>query len=97
MNDEGKRPKYGAGHADAMKALGMRELRELGWFQDSNVAQPSEMGLYGTRTPSEVTQGRMRDVYGHEAEEQLGWPKESQQQREPSMEHEQEQEQERGD
>jgi hypothetical protein len=56
-NEEPK-GKIGDGHAAAMWRLGWREIRELGHFQGSNVSQPSELGLYGTATPGEISDNR---------------------------------------
>lgn len=50
--------KIGDGHASAMWRLGWKEIREAAHFQGSNVAQPSEYGLYGTRTPGEIADDR---------------------------------------
>lgn len=49
--------KIGAGHFGAMLRLGLRELRAF-FFPESNVAQPSEYGIFGTRTPGEVAADR---------------------------------------
>lgn len=54
-NDE--TPKIGAGHAEAMLRQGLSELRGA-FFNESNVAQPSQYGLYGTKTPGEVADAR---------------------------------------
>ena len=51
--------KFGAGHAEAMGRLGLRELRELGSFQPTT--PQSEYGLYGTLTPGEVAESRRSD------------------------------------
>ena len=48
----------GTGHASAMFRLGLKELRELGNLHGSNIAQPTEMGLFGTKTPGEVAAAR---------------------------------------
>lgn len=53
-------PKIGAGHASAMFRQGLKELRGA-MYHDSNVAQPPEYGLYGTRTPGEVAESRRAD------------------------------------
>lgn len=52
--------KIGAGHASAMFRQGLSELRAA-VFPDSNVAQPPQYGLYGTRTPGEVAEARRAD------------------------------------
>jgi len=36
---------------------GLRELRAI-LFPESNVAQPTEYGIFGTQTPGEVAEGR---------------------------------------
>jgi hypothetical protein len=53
-------PKIGAGHASAMFRQGLAELRGA-LYQESNVAQPAQYGLYGTRTPGEVAEARRPD------------------------------------
>ncbi len=63
---EGKR-KIGEGHAEAIARLGIRELRGA-MYTGSNVAQPSEYGLYGTMTPGEVAEARRGD--GRDLEEE---------------------------
>jgi hypothetical protein len=50
-------PKIGSGHAEAMFRQGLSELRGA-LYPDSNVAQPAQYGLYGTRTPGEVADSR---------------------------------------
>lgn len=65
MNDN--TPKIGEGHAAAMARLGLRELRGS-VYPESNVAQQTEYGLYGTRTPGEVAEAR-RSGEGHDLEE----------------------------
>jgi hypothetical protein len=52
--------KIGDGHASAMFRQGLRELRGA-LYPDSNVAQPSELGLYGTLTPGEIGEARRGD------------------------------------
>jgi len=61
MGSEEEKPKYGAGHASAMGRLGLQELRGA-VYPGSNVAQPSEYGLYGTMTPGEVAADRRDTV-----------------------------------
>jgi hypothetical protein len=63
----GTRRKIGEGHAEAMGRLGMREIRGA-VYPGSNVAQPSEYGLYGTMTQGEVAEARRGD--GTELEEE---------------------------
>lgn len=55
-----KDPKIGAGHLAAMGRLGLHELRSA-FYPESNVAQRSEYGLYGTMTPGEVAEARRPD------------------------------------
>lgn len=57
MSKEKAKPKIGAGHAKAMGRLGLSELRGA-LYNQSNVAQPSQYGLYGTSTPGEVEKDR---------------------------------------
>jgi hypothetical protein len=54
---EQNEPKIGTGHASAMFRQGLRELRAA-LYPESNVAQPPEVGLYGTRTQAEITNER---------------------------------------
>lgn len=54
-------PPIGAGHLEAMGRLGLKELRAAAFFHDSNIAQPSEQGLYGTATPQEVMDSKVPD------------------------------------
>lgn len=54
-------PPIGSGHLAAMARLGLKELRAASYFHDSNVAQPGELGLYGSLTPSEVAATRVAD------------------------------------
>ncbi len=56
MNDR----KIGAGHASAMFRQGLRELRGA-VYPDSNIAQQTEYGVFGTETPGEVAQARRGD------------------------------------
>jgi hypothetical protein len=55
------KPKIGAGHAEAMFRQGLAELRGAMYTQ-SNVAQPAQYGLYGTKTPGEVSEARRSDA-----------------------------------
>jgi hypothetical protein len=57
MKDKEPAPKIGTGHAEAMFRQGLAELRGA-LYPDSNVAQPAQYGLYGTRTPGEVAEAR---------------------------------------
>ena len=49
--------KIGTGHASAMLRQGLRELRGA-LYNESNVAQQPEYGLYGTMTPGEIGESR---------------------------------------
>ena len=61
MSDsDDRKPKIGEGHAGAMGRLGLHELRAAA-YPGSNIAQHSEYGLYGTRTPGEVAEARRGD------------------------------------
>lgn len=60
-------PKIGAGHADAMFRQGLAELRAA-LYPESNVAQPPQMGLYGTATQREVYDGKQPDTVEPESE-----------------------------
>lgn len=52
--------KIGAGHASAMFRQGLSELRAA-MYPDSNVAQPPQYGLYGTKTPGEVMEEKQSE------------------------------------
>ena len=58
--DNDSRPPIGSGHAGAMFRLGLRELRAA-FYPESKLAQHSEYGLYGTKTPGEVAADRQSD------------------------------------
>lgn len=60
MAEKDNTPKIGAGHASAMFRQGLAELRAA-MYPDSNVAQPAQYGLYGTKTPGEVMQDKELD------------------------------------
>lgn len=55
------KPKIGAEHASAMWRQGLREMRAA-FYPESNVSQPAEYGVYGTKTPGEVAQDRRADA-----------------------------------
>lgn len=57
MSNESSERKIGEGHASAFFRQGLRELRAA-LYPDSNVAQPPELGLYGTLTPGEIAEAR---------------------------------------
>ncbi|MBL8696201.1 MAG: hypothetical protein JNJ88_19050 [Planctomycetes bacterium] len=61
MSDNHEEPKIGAGHAAAMFRQGLSELRGA-LYAESNVAQPAQYGLYGTRTPGEVMLDKTAEV-----------------------------------
>lgn len=50
---DSKKEKIGSGHAKAMLRQGLSEIRGA-MYQDSNVAQPAEFGIYGKKTAQEV-------------------------------------------
>jgi hypothetical protein len=68
MSDETK-PKYGAGHLEAMINLGLNELRGA-VYPESNVAQPPEYGVFGRPTPGEIADGRRESGREMEGEDQ---------------------------
>jgi hypothetical protein len=49
--------KCGSGHVGAMARQGLSELRGA-FYPESNVAQPTEYGMYGRVTPGEVAESR---------------------------------------
>ena len=59
--------KIGAGHPKAMWELGLSELR-AGFYPGSNIAQPSNYGIYGTPTPGEIADARRPRDWGLEHE-----------------------------
>jgi hypothetical protein len=54
MSNDKPKPQMGAGHWDAMKRLGLAELRAAVVFSESNIVQPPPYGIFGTKTPGEV-------------------------------------------
>ncbi len=58
--------KIGSGHVRAMAKLGLAEIRGA-LYPGSNVAQPTEYGVFGKETPGEVSQMRDTDK-GHDEE-----------------------------
>lgn len=67
MAKEDPQPKVGAGHAEAMFRQGLSELRGA-LYNESNVAQPPQLGLVGTRTPGEIAEARSRDALDRDEE-----------------------------
>jgi hypothetical protein len=68
------KPKIGAGHFGAWMRQGLAELPGM-FFNESNVAQPPQYGLYGTRTPGEVADARdpqMQNIHGRNMDEEPG-------------------------
>lgn len=57
---EEAQPKIGAGHASAMWRQGLAELRGA-LYNEGTVAQPTQYGIYGTKTPGEVAKDREGD------------------------------------
>jgi hypothetical protein len=55
-----KVPKIGVGHADAQFRLGFAEIRAA-LYPESNIAQPTPYGEFGTKTPGEVAEDRRAD------------------------------------
>lgn len=94
MSDDNK-PKIGAGHASAMFRQGLAELRGA-LYPESNVAQPPQYGIYGTKTPGEVMQekqaeGRDPDEQPSVLEERMkpqAQQRDSQERQRPGMERE---------
>jgi hypothetical protein len=68
---EEPKPKIGAGHFWAWLRQGLRELRAI-FYPESNVAQPAEYGLFGTKTPGEVAESRRADERDLDEEPQRG-------------------------
>ena len=56
----------GKGHLAAMGRLGLAELRGA-FFNESNIAQPPQVGLYGMPSQGEIAEARRED--DHELEE----------------------------
>ncbi len=50
-------PRWGAGSLQAFFRQGLSEIRGA-LYADSNIAQPTEHGMYGTTIPSEVQRQR---------------------------------------
>lgn len=67
MEEKQSEQKIGVGHAGAMFRQGLSELRGI-LYPESNVAQPSQIGLYGTMTQGEVM--KERGVLGRDVDEQ---------------------------
>jgi hypothetical protein len=94
MSDDNK-PKIGAGHVSAMFRQGLAELRGA-LYPESNVAQPPQYGIYGTKTPGEVMQekqaeGRDPDEQPSVLEERMkpqAQERDSQERQRPGMERE---------
>ncbi len=55
-----KVPKAGVGTLSAMGRQGFKEIRAA-LYPDSNVAQPTEHGIYGTATQGEIAEDRKKD------------------------------------
>jgi hypothetical protein len=86
--DKQTTPKIGSGHAAAMARLGLKELRAAAFPETSNIAQPSEYGLYGTRTPGEVAESRRSEELNEEPRGQPEPPEREPERGEPSDERE---------
>ena len=63
IRDGPEKPKIGAGALAAMGRQGLNELRAA-IMPDSNIAQPTETGMYGTATPGEIADGRAHEFEG---------------------------------
>jgi hypothetical protein len=59
--------KIGAGHAEAMLRLGLKELRNAANPSRESVAD-AEVGLYGTQTQGEIAEARGGPGHGSEQE-----------------------------
>ena len=55
-----KVPKVGVGTWGAMVRQGFKEIRAA-LYPDSNIAQPTEHGIYGTATQGEIAQNRREE------------------------------------
>lgn len=67
MSSSNGEPIIGKGHAKAMFRQGLDELRAA-MYTESNVAQPTEYGMYGTPLPSEIAaehRGESHDLSNH--------------------------------
>lgn len=60
--------KIGSEHFMAMMRTGLNEVRAL-LYPESNVAQPTELGVFGTKTSGEVTVARREAVLEQEVEQ----------------------------
>lgn len=60
-------PKIGAGHLAGMARQGLKELRAV-FYPESNVAEPTDYGIYGMSTPGEVAQERQGEAPSLEEE-----------------------------
>ena len=54
------KPKIGNGTVAGMAPLGLNELRGA-FYTGSNIAQPTEYGIYGHQTPGEIADDRKLD------------------------------------
>ena len=63
--------KMGQGSLEAAARQGLRELRAA-CYTDSNIAQPAEYGMYGTKTPGEIAEDRRGDARDLEEEKSQG-------------------------
>lgn len=70
MAENQESTKVGTGHAAAMFRQGLSELRAA-IYTESNVVQPGQYGLYGTRTPGEVQLSRKAESRDIEEEPHL--------------------------
>lgn len=68
-NNDSKAP-FGAGSLKAFGRLGLQELRGA-LYPESNVAQPTEQGMYGSATPQEVAKDKQEEAIPQKEESSL--------------------------
>jgi hypothetical protein len=57
----GTHRKIGGTHMSGMARLGLREIRAM-TYAESNIAQETEYGIYGTQTPGEIADSRRQEL-----------------------------------
>jgi hypothetical protein len=70
-------PKWGQTHLGGMARQGLAELR-AGFYPDSNVAQPTDYGIYGRATPGETADLRREEPNQRDGNEEKQLPAEPQ-------------------
>jgi hypothetical protein len=65
--------KLGDGHMKAMGRQGLAELRAA-FYTGSNIAQPTEAGIFGRPTPGEIANEREESRFGADGREAEGRP-----------------------